>query len=415
MYKTLFKNSSYLYLLHVIHIFLPLLVFPYLVRVLGVENFGIVAFSLAFMGYSSLVVNYGFDLGSSRDISINRKDRRELNKIFSATLYLKLIFLFACFLLMIVVAKHVDSLNNYLDILLMAYGVVVGAALMPQWLFQGLERLAVPALVGVMTKFLYLVLVFIFVKTTSDYDNVVIITSLTAILNGILGLYFAHQLLEVKFVRVPRLFLMKTLKDSWYLFISKVSISVYSISTVFILGVFSTESQVGIYAAAEKIIRAIQGLLNPVSQAFYPQMASDLSSPSRLLGLNKLRNVGLVMISAFFVISLGVSVFSTEIVEIILGSGFEQSAAVVRALAFIPFIVAISNFAGVQYMLNSNMKSVYVTILVIASILSILLLLIAVPTYGYIGASYVLLFIETFVAICMVAYVMFGYFKRKSF
>ena len=402
-----------MYFLHGVHIVLPLIVFPYLVRVLGVENFGIVAFSLAFMGYFSLVVNYGFDLGSTRDISINRNDRQKLNKIFSATLYLKLIFLFACFILMVVLAKYVDSLNKYFDIFLMAYGVVVGLALMPQWLFQGLERLVIPALVGVMTKFLYLVLIFVFVKTTSDYDNVVIINSFSAILNGILGLYLAHKLLEVKFVRVPKLFLMKTLKNKWDLFISKVSISVYSISAVFILGIFTTESQVGIYAAAEKIIRAIQGLLNPISQAFYPQMASDLNSPSRLLGLKKLLNVGLVTISAFFLISLGVFVFSTEIVKIILGSGYEQSVAVVKVLAFIPFIVAISNFAGVQYMLNSNMKTIYVTIIVIASILSIFLMLIAVPTYGYIGASYVLLFIETFVAIYMVGYVVFGYFKKN--
>lgn len=314
---------------------------------------------------------------------------------------------------MVVLAKYVDSLNKYFDIFLMAYGVVVGLALMPQWLFQGLERLVIPALVGVMTKFLYLVLIFVFVKTTSDYDNVVIINSFSAILNGILGLYLAHKLLEVKFVRVPKLFLMKTLKNNWDLFISKVSISVYSISAVFILGIFTTESQVGIYAAAEKIIRAIQGLLNPISQAFYPQMASDLNSPSRLLGLKKLLNVGLVTISAFFLISLGVFVFSTEIVKIILGSGYEQSVAVVKVLAFIPFIVAISNFAGVQYMLNSNMKTIYVTIIVIASILSIFLMLIAVPTYGYIGASYVLLFIETFVAIYMVGYVVFGYFKKN--
>ena len=91
------------------------------------------------------------------------------------------------------------------------------------------------------------------------------------------------------------------------------------------------------------------------------------------------------------------------------------AAFVFRILAFIPFIVAISNFIGVQYMLNSSMKSIYVLIIVIASIVSIILMLTVVPIYGYIGSSYVLLFVESFVSVYMVAYVLLMYFRKGTF
>jgi polysaccharide transporter, PST family len=415
MYKTLIKNSSYLYLLHLVNIVLPLLVFPYLVRILGVENFGIVAFSLAFMGYFSLLVNYGFDLGSTRDISISRENSEKINKIFSATLYIKIILLMVGFLIMITLSTYFDFLYKNIDIYYLSYGVVAGIAIMPNWLYQGLERLRLAAVIGVSTRILYVIFIFIFVKSANDYDIVLIITSLTAILNGVLGLFFALYLLDVKFVLISKTFMKKTLVDNWDLFISKISISVYSISTVFILGIYTTEREVGIYAAAEKIIRAIQGFLNPVSQAFFPHIANILSTPLRLLGLKKLLNVGLVVTSIFFVISTTLFLFSNEIVSLILGSGYESSAFVFRILAFIPFIVAISNFIGVQYMLNSSMKSIYVLIIVIASIVSIILMLTVVPIYGYIGSSYVLLFVESFVSVYMVAYVLLMYFRKGTF
>ena len=319
------------------------------------------------------------------------------------------------FLIMITLSTYFDFLYKNIDIYYLSYGVVAGIAIMPNWLYQGLERLRLAAVIGVSTRILYVIFIFIFVKSANDYDIVLIITSLTAILNGVLGLFFALYLLDVKFVLISKTFMKKTLVDNWDLFISKISISVYSISTVFILGIYTTEREVGIYAAAEKIIRAIQGFLNPVSQAFFPHIANILSTPLRLLGLKKLLNVGLVVTSIFFVISTTLFLFSNEIVSLILGSGYESSAFVFRILAFIPFIVAISNFIGVQYMLNSSMKSIYVLIIVIASIVSIILMLTVVPIYGYIGSSYVLLFVESFVSVYMVAYVLLMYFRKGTF
>ena len=401
MYKNLIANSSYLYLLHFANLILPLLVFPYLVRVLGAEKFGYVAFATAFIGYFSLLVNYGFDLGSTQSISINRNNIKKINQIFSATLYIKLILLILSFVLMVSISFFFEILQKNITLFYLAFGIVIGFTLMPSWLYQGLEKLVIPAIVGLFTRFLYLLLIFIYVESSNDFTLVILITSLTSVLNGLLGLFIAFLYLDVDLVKVSKNFFFKTLTDNWSLFISKISVNIYSISTIFILGLFWTEVQVGIYAAAERIVRAIQGLLNPISNAFYPQMASILNSNLRETGLKSLVRVGSVVCGSFLLISMALFLFSEEIVNVILGGGYESSIEVVKILAFLPFIIALSNFCGVQYMLNSNMKKIYVNIIVVASLLSLCLMIVFVPYYSFIGLSYVLLFIELFVLIVM--------------
>ena len=206
MYKNLIANSSYLYLLHFANLILPLLVFPYLVRVLGAEKFGYVAFATAFIGYFSLLVNYGFDLGSTQSISINRNNIKKINQIFSATLYIKLILLILCFVLMVSISFFFEILQKNITLFYLAFGIVIGFTLMPSWLYQGLEKLVIPAIVGLFTRFLYLLLIFIYVESSNDFTLVILITSLTSFLNGLLGLFIAFLYLDVDLVKVSKNF-----------------------------------------------------------------------------------------------------------------------------------------------------------------------------------------------------------------
>ena len=86
--KNLASNFGYLLLLQIATYLVPLITIPLLNRILGVEKFGLIAFSQAFIQYFIIISDYGFELSASRQVSINRDNKDKLSEIFCSVLIL---------------------------------------------------------------------------------------------------------------------------------------------------------------------------------------------------------------------------------------------------------------------------------------------------------------------------------------
>jgi len=166
------------------------------------------------------------------------------------------------------------------------------------------------------------------------------------------------------------------------------------------LGIFTNNTIVGYYSGAEKIIKAVQGLLSPISQTIYPHI-SKLASESKDQALRFIRKMTFLVGAGSSVLSLIVFIFADTIVRILLGSQYLESIAVLRILSFLPFIIGLSNIFGVQTMLAFDLKKGFSNILISASIINIILAFILVPIYKHIGISFAVIISETFVTSSM--------------
>ncbi len=401
--KRLLSNFLSLSILQGANYILPLITLPYLVRVLGAEKFGLIMFAQAFIQYFVTLTDYGFNLSATREISIHRDNKEKVSEIFSSIMIIKFGLLILSFILLTLIVFSFEKFRKDWIIYYLTFGIVVGQVLFPVWLFQGMEKMKYITFLNILSKLLFTVAIFIFIHKTSDFIYVPLINSLGFITAGIIGLWIVFKTFNITFKYIGRNILIHHLKEGWHIFISSVAINLYTVSNTFILGIFTNNTIVGYYSAAEKLIKAIQGLLIPVSQTIYPYI-SKLINESLKKAILFLKKMLILIGSISFLFSLILFLFSEEIVNIVLGYQYKESIVVLKILAFLPFIVALSNLFGIQTMLTLNYKKAFSNILVSASIINILLAFILVPLYKHIGISFALLISEIFVTVTMFLY-----------
>lgn len=404
--RTLLSNIFSLGLLQAANYLLPLLTIPFLVRMLGPENFGLLAFATATIGYFILITDYGFNLSATRQISIARDDATKINEIFSAVMAIKALLTALSFCVLLTIVCIFEIFSSHKTLYLISFGLVIGQSIFPVWLFQGMERMRYITYVNIISKTIFTICIFMFVRQQDDYLLVPLFNSAGIILAGAWSLYLARKYFSISLSIPSKKEVTTQLREGWHIFISTISISAYTISTTFILGLLAGNTQAGYFSAAEKVIQAAKGIYVPVSQAIFP-MISKTATENRKRGLNVIKKLLIVLGGGMLVVSVIIFQLSERIVEILLGSQYVESADILKILAFIPFAVAISNILGIQTMLNYGHKSVFTRILICAAVLGLTLSFVLVPRLEAIGTATTLLIVESFVSITMMIFIIF--------
>jgi len=187
------------------------------------------------------------------------------------------------------------------------------------------------------------------------------------------------------------------LRMGWSMFVFRASAGLYTAGNAFILGLFAPPQVVGYYAGAEKIGRAIVGLLGPAGQALYPRV-SRLAGHARTEALRMVR-LGLAAMGTGGVL-LGITAFlaAPVLVRLLLGPGFEPAVAVLRVLALIPPLAAVSNVLGIQWMLPLGLDRPFTRIVIWAGLLNVALAVWLAPSLGERGMAWAVVAAEAFAA-----------------
>ena len=176
--KRLLSNLFSLSALRGANLILPLIVLPYLVRVLGVENFGLINFSLSIIMYFNILVSFGFELSATREISIHRENSKKVSEIFSAVMVIKGILFIISFFILSILILFIDTLHEHIMLYYATFGIVAGNVLFPRWFFQGMERMKFITIINVTSRIIFTILIFVLVRDNEDFIYVPILNSL---------------------------------------------------------------------------------------------------------------------------------------------------------------------------------------------------------------------------------------------
>ena len=335
--KILLENFISLTTLQVVSYIIPFLSLPYLSRVLGAEKFGIVFFALAFIQYFVILTDYGFDLSATREVAVNRHNISNLSNIFNAVYVIKILLSCISFIILCLILVFVPKLQTNWLIFIFSFFTVIGNALFPTWFFRGMEKMKYITFINICSKFTFLLFIFIFVKQESDYLIVPLFNSLGFVVAGIAGYIFAIKNFQLK-IYIPKWnFIIKQFKYSSSFFFFFLSVSAYTNTNTFCLGLINLNSLVGYYVAAEQFYKAISALSEPINTTLYPHVA-------------KYRNITLYKKIFYSVVILNTIVcistfcFAPYIVKIFYGNNMLPSVGILR-------IFCIGNLITIPHML----------------------------------------------------------------
>jgi len=402
--KRLFSNFISLSVLQGANYILPLITLPYLVRVLGVEYFGLLAFATAIIMYFQIITDYGFNLTATREISIHRENKEKVIEIFSSVMTIKFILMFISFLLLAIVVFSFKKLSDEWEVYFLTFGIVVGQFLFPIWFFQGMERMKYITYLNILSKSIFTVAIFIFVQEENDYHLVPILTSIGFIIAGVWSLYLIKKEFDINFKFQKVEIVIFYLKDGWYIFLSQLNISLFSHSNIIILGLFTNNVAVGYYSIAEKVMRALAMMQMPITGAIFPHISS-LMKKNRVQAIFKLKkiiNIGTVI---YIILLSIIIIFSEQIILLLFSKEALNSVIVLQIIAIVPLTIFLNNIFGTQIMLNTGKSKQFSKILFIGAIINIILCSILSYYFSYIGTAIALLIIEIFIMFGMFFYV----------
>ncbi len=306
----LISNFLSLSVLQGVNLFLPLLTLPYLVRVLGVENFGLMGFSLSIIMLFNIFVSFGFGLSATREISINRGDIKKISQIFSSVMVVKAFFVVVSLFFLTLLVFIFETIQSHFLLYYITFILVLGEALFPTWFFQGMERMEYITYISVVSKVISTVLIFVIIQNPADYIYFPLLNSLSAVFNGVFAIWFILSRFGVKFSVPP----VKTLKSqvgkSYHFFLSRAANDGARYYAVTAIGLSFGNSVVGYYSIVEKLFFAFMSLFGLVAQTIYPYM-------SRTKDLLFLRKILLLVVIASVVILVPVMVFNEFVVYLI--------------------------------------------------------------------------------------------------
>lgn len=413
-HKSLAESFFSLSVLNMIESLLPLITLPYILRVIGAANYGVYSYILVIIQYSQLINAYGFNFSATKQISQNRDNPQRINEIYSAVISCRLLLFLVSAVVVLALSPLLLQTKQELLMFLMGLGIVLGDSLNPVWLFQGKEKMRYMTIVNSSTKIFFTLLIFVFIRHAEDFVYLVLYQSLGYLISGILSIIIAIRIFGVRFKIPTYKEIVFQLKDGFAVFSSTIGINLYRNANIFILKFFVSDAALGIYSAAEKIIKGIQMLTNPISQALFPHMSYNFKQHNFEENIQTLKKTSLILCAILAIATIATALCAKWLVWLLCGEEFMDAVFLVRIMTPIIVIGGMNYTLGIVGLINLNHAKQFTYSVLIAGGLSIVALLLTASKYGILAGAGAMLGAESILLTCIIVALMMVVYNYKK-
>jgi O-antigen/teichoic acid export membrane protein len=361
--------------------------FPYLVRHLGVDVYGLWSYVVAVCGFTGLVANPGLTSYAAQQVAARRQAAFET---VSDVLALRILAGGLAALAVLAVASF--EVRHDVRLLLIWYGVasVLTSGLSLDYLLPSLELFHAQSFVSIVQQSLYAVGIFTMVRSPADVIWVPVSIVASSCLTGMLGWIFLwREGYRFRFSIAPRRWAAILVPSLHYAGSSLMS-NLYHRSGQIAVRWYLGEHALGLYAAAARLADVLRNFLSVAQNIMMPRMALRAKSDN---GLSRPVSVAASVLVLFGVpLSVGAVVTAPLVVPWLLGAQFQEAVHAFQWVA--PYVItapAAALFAGTILYAMGRYRDYFVSTLV-GAVIAVILCLTLPPLFGIVGAcvAYVL-------------------------
>ncbi len=380
------KNVNFIYSLiyEIIVILSPLIVTPYISRVLGVELVGVRSYTFAIVSYFELFISIGITIYGQREIAKCGDDIQKRSKTFFSLFFIKFVLFIIVLSVYCTLFFGFEISENYKTIYLIWIIHIFESLLTITWFFQGIEEFKYISIRGVIFRTLQIVLTIILVKSKDDFYTYLIIYASIPLVQAISLWLFLPKYVEFKYLF--SISIKEHLKSIFIFFIPTIATTIYSsIDKVMLGSILNDNAQVGYYESAQHIAL----LATTIFLAIYSVMRTRISyeiqnKPEKVkVSTNYFINIFMLVVIP---VSIGILCVSKNFVLCFFGDEYEPSAKLLSMFVSVIFLMGVSGFISAVYIVPYDKQKYLSVFYIIAVVINVIINFILIPYLESSGA-----------------------------
>lgn len=274
------QNYSYLSALNIVSALVGFLIYPYIIRTLGAEQYGLYAFILAIAMYFQDIIDFGFDSPCTKRVALGAGDKAELSRIVSVVFCCKILLIILSVTIALPIVLAIPVLRHNMCLFAVIFIQNLYKTFYPQWYYLGIKNMKFSSILQAVIRVSQIPLILIFVKNTDDLMVYAAIVSGTMFVGSIVG--GVNVLTDgIRPVRVSFAQIKEYYSEATPFFITTISGRVKEKTLTAVIGACFGMRDVAIYDLAMKLIQIPKLLLNSINAALFPEVVTN-ATPERV-------------------------------------------------------------------------------------------------------------------------------------
>lgn len=380
------KNIIYSSILTISGYLFPLLTFPYVTRVLGVNNIGICNFVDSIVHYFIIFSMMGVTTVGIREVAKTKSNQEELSKTYSSLIVLNLLFTFTAIGMLFLCTLFVSKLQCYSELFYIGAAKILANSLLIEWLYKGLENFRYITVRTVVVRSIYVLSVFLFVKEADDYDIYFFLTTMMFVVNAVVNVAYSRNFVDFSLRNIS---FSPYIKPYIVLGVYMILTNLYTTFNVMYLGFATDETQVGYYTTATKLYAIIMSFFSAFTGVMMPRMSSLLSE-GKFEDFRRLTTKSVEALMAFAMPMILISeICAPQIITFIAGTGYEGSIMPMRIVMPLMLIIGYEQIIILQMLTPMKKDSAIFANSIIGASVGVLFNILLVSQFGSTGTAIV--------------------------
>lgn len=383
-FKKYFANTSWLLFEKIARLILNFFVTIAVIRYLGPNEFGVYSYAISFYGLFVAFISLGLESISIREL-VKHPERRD--EILGSVFYTQLLgAVLAISLISITLVITSEELFTSSLILIISVSSFFQTFNVIDYYFRSTVKAKYSVYVLFTSVLLVSLIKFTLIIIKAPLIYFIVAFAFEFVFNSI-GYFIVYHLQKLKVIqwKFDKKLAISLFKDSWPLILSGVVVSIYmKVDQVLIKNMLDAK-EVGYYAAAVRLSESWYFIPVAISNALFPAIV-NAKNISKELYLTRLQKLYDVLAWTAIGISIPVSFFSTDIINLLYGSKYLASAPILTIYIWAGAAVFLG-VASSQYLVAENLTKISFLRTSLGMIANVILNIILIPIYGIIGSA----------------------------